>query len=112
MMYIHCIHYRYMNTAILNVRTDKKIKKQAMKVASDLGFSLSTLVNAYLRNLVRTKKVHFSDDVQLEPTPYTKRMIRIAQKEIKQGKVSPTFTNANDMIAWLNNPKQKYAHHS
>jgi addiction module RelB/DinJ family antitoxin len=97
-----------MNTAILNVRTDKKIKSQAMKVASNLGFSLSTLVNAYLRNLIRTKRVQFADDVELEPTPYLIRQIKKAEKEYKEGNVSPAFTNAHDALAWLNNPKRKY----
>jgi len=106
MMYIHCIHYRYMNTAILNVRTDKKIKKQAMKVASDLGFSLSTLVNAYLRNLVRTKKVHFSDDVQLEPTPYLIRQMKQSDKDIKNGNYI-SFDTPEKMRAFLDSIAKK-----
>jgi len=105
-MYIHCIHYRYMNTAILNVRTDKKIKKQAMKVASDLGFSLSTLVNAYLRNLVRTKKVHFSDDVQLEPTPYLIRQMKQSDKDIKNGNYI-SFDTPEKMRAFLDSIAKK-----
>jgi len=97
-----------MNTTMLTVRTDKKIKAEAMKVASRLGFSLSTLINAYLRNLIRTKRVHFADDVQLEPTPYLKRLFREADKDIENGNISPSFDNADDAIAWLNNPKRKY----
>lgn len=93
---------------MFTVRTDKKIKEQAMKVASNLGFSLSTLVNAYLRNLVRTKRVHFTDDVQLEPTPYLKRLFKQSEKDVKNGLVSPSFSNPDDAIAWLEDPKRKY----
>ncbi|KKT35348.1 MAG: hypothetical protein UW22_C0055G0009 [Candidatus Gottesmanbacteria bacterium GW2011_GWB1_44_11c] len=91
---------------MLTVRTDKKIKAQAMKIASGLGFSLSTLVNAYLRNLVRTKRVHFADDVQLEPTPYLKRILRQSDKDRKNGKYV-SFDTPEKAIAFLDSIAKK-----
>ena len=44
-----------MNTAVVNIKVDPKVKKQAKKVALELGFSLSALINAYLRQLIKTK---------------------------------------------------------
>ncbi len=89
-----------MNTAILTIRTEPAVKKQAQKVAESLGFSLSTLVNAYLRNFLKTKTVHFQENY--EPTPYLKRVIRQTEKDIKKGKnMSPMFDNAKDAVAWL-----------
>jgi len=79
-----------MNTAIVNVKVDPKIKKQAQKVAQTLGFSLSSLINAYLRQFVRDRTVGFSD-VRLELTPYAKRMLKQTQKDFKDGNVQ-TFT--------------------
>jgi addiction module RelB/DinJ family antitoxin len=75
-----------MNTAIVNVKVDPKIKKQAQKVAQTLGFSLSSLINAYLRQFVRDRTVGFSD-VRLELTPYAKRMLKESEAEIHSGKV-------------------------
>ena len=49
-----------MNTAVINIRTDLGLKSAAQKVAEELGFSISSLVNAYLKQLVKTKTVHFS----------------------------------------------------
>lgn len=87
-----------MNTAILNVRTEPTIKKQAQKVADTLGFSLSSLVNGFLRELIKTKTVRFSESY--EPTPYLKRAIAQARKEHKEGKFV-SFSNGKDAIDYL-----------
>ena len=96
-----------MNTAVVNVKVNPKIKKQAQKVAEDLGLSLSSVVNAYLRQLIKTRRVEFSD-VRLELTPWAKRMLRESEKDVKAGRVSPSFKNAKDAIAWLNDPIARY----
>ena len=38
---------------LLNVKTDKRLKRDAQRVARELGLPLSTIMNAYLRDLVR-----------------------------------------------------------
>lgn len=89
-----------MNTTFLNIRTDTTLKEQAAKIADDLGFSLSTLVNAYLKHFVKTKTVHFEE--KYEPTPHLKRSIKRTMEDIKTGKnLSPGFNNAKDAIAYL-----------
>ena len=55
-----------MNTAVINIKTDVRVKTQAKKIASELGFSLSALINGYLNQLIKTKVVHFS---ALDETP-------------------------------------------
>lgn len=98
-MFIHCLYFVHMNTALLTVRTDPTLKKTATKLAGSLGFTLSGLVNAYLRQFVKTKTVHFEENY--EPTPYLKRAIKQAEKDRLAGKGSPVFDNAKDAIAWL-----------
>ena len=44
---------------VINIKTDKKVKRNAQKVAEDLGFSLSAVINAYLKQFVRNKEVYF-----------------------------------------------------
>lgn len=97
-----------MNTTVVNFKTDAKIKKGAQAVAKDLGFSLSSLLNAYLRNLVRTRTVAFGDDVQLELTPWAKRVLKQSEKDTKAGFVSPEFSNVKDSLAWLDDPNARY----
>lgn len=89
-----------MNTTVVNFKTDAKIKRGAQAVARDLGFSLSSLLNAYLRNLVRTRLVAFTDDVRLEPTAYLKRALRQSEKDIKEGRVI-SFSPPSEALSYL-----------
>ena len=89
----------YMNTSVINIKTSPETKAKAQQVAKELGFSLSSLLNAYLKQLVKTKRVSFSLDE--EPSEYLIEAIKKAEEDIKKGKVSPSFTNAEDAIAWL-----------
>ena len=89
-----------MNDTVLTLRTNAKIKSDAAKIAASLGFSLSSLVNGYLRNFIKTKTIHFEESY--EPTPYLKRSIKKALIDIKAGKnMSPSLDTAKDTIAWL-----------
>ena len=97
-----------MNTAVVNFKIDSKIKKDAQAVVEGLGFSLSSVLTASLRKLIRTRTVEFSDDVHLELTPWAKRMLKQSEKDTKAGLVSPKFSNVKDSIAWLNDPNARY----
>ncbi len=45
-----------MNThTILNIKTDKKLKADAQKVAAELGVPLTTVMNSFLKQFVRDK---------------------------------------------------------
>ncbi len=90
-----------MNSALINIKTDPKIKKQAQKVAKNLGFSLSSLLNAYLRHFVETETVFFSSRYE-EPTQYLLDMVEESKKEIAKGEISPSFDTSKDAIKWLN----------
>jgi len=93
-----------MKDAIINIKTDINTKNKAKKVAKDLGFSLSSLANAYFKTLIKTKTVHFSVNPKEEPNEF---MIQ-ALKEAEADKTSPAFNNAEDAIKWLNNKNRKY----
>jgi len=96
-----------MNTAVINIKTNSQVKAKAQKVAEELGFSLSSLINGYLRHLVRTKTVHFNTSEK--PTEYLIQALKESERDIKAGRVSPGFDNTEDAIKWLNDPNAKYA---
>ena len=48
------------NTTIINIKTKQDLKADAQKIASDLGLSLSAIINSYLRQFVRNKAAYFS----------------------------------------------------
>jgi len=94
-------------TTVINVRTDAKIKSKAQEVVEKLGLNLSAVINAYLRQLIRTETVSFS--LSEEPTDYLLQALEESQKDIKKGFVSPAFDNAEEALKWLKDPKAKYA---
>ena len=94
------------NTVVVNTRVDFKVKTQAQKIAGELGFSLSSLFRAFLKQLIRRKTIYFS--ISEEPTDYLLKSLAEAEKDGKEGYVSPAFDNAEDAIEWLNDPNAKY----
>src|SRR5581483_9472934 len=97
--YALCIYFVHMNTAVINIKIDPKTKKKAQIVARELGLSLSAILNAYLTQLVRTKAVTFS--APEEPSDFLIQSLKESEKDKKSGRVSPSFTNAKNSIAWL-----------
>lgn len=87
-----------MKTAILNVKIDPKVKREAQKVANELGFSLSAIINASLKNLARSKTVSYS---LLEPTPLLKNAINSSRKDRTLGKSAGPFSSVKDLMKSL-----------
>ena len=88
-----------MNTAIINIKVNPKVKTQAQQVVEELGLSLSGVINAFLKQLVRTKSVSFT--VSEEPTTHMLQALKESEEDVKAGRVSPSFTNAKDAIGLL-----------
>ncbi len=84
----------YMNTqTILNIKTDKKLKANAQKVAGELGVPLSTVMNAFLKQFVRDKEITFSAN-EHRPTPYLIGLIEEARAEYESGNVEVLSADA------------------
>lgn len=88
-----------MNSVQINVRTDRETKIEAQKVASSLGLNLSRLINAYLKEIIRSKKVEFSTKRE-KPSPYLIRCIKEAEEDIKNGDYY-SFNNPKDAVKFL-----------
>ena len=88
-----------MNTSIINIKTHPEVKANAKRIASDLGFSLSALINGYLKQLVKTKTAHFSLSENI-PSEYMLNALKESEKDIKMGR-SRKFSNAKSAISFL-----------
>jgi DNA-damage-inducible protein J len=53
-----CIHMA--TTTNLNIRTDKDVKEQAEQIFSELGLSMTTAVNIFLRTTIRERGIPFT----------------------------------------------------
>lgn len=87
-----------MNTAVINIKIEPDIKKKAQQIAGDLGFSLSSLINGYLKQLIRSKRVNFS--LSEEPSDYLIQTLKESKEDIKAGRVI-SFKNSQDALGYL-----------
>jgi len=81
-------------TAILNVRTDAITKLAAQRAARSIGVSLSTVINAQLREFAAYPHI------ELIPNARTRHSIGAAKKEIKEGK-GKSFNSVEKLLADL-----------
>lgn len=94
-----------MEKTLINIKTDKILKTKAQKVAKDLGFPLGTIINAYLRNLVRERRVAFSAG----PTPNakTQKALEEIERDLDAGKNSYGPFTVDEAIEFLNRPDRE-----
>lgn len=91
----------YMKTAIITLKIDPKVKKEAKVFASSLGFSLSSLINGLLVDVVRTGEVSLGYDNRPEvPNARLARTLRESQADYKAGR-GYSFDNPKDAVAFL-----------
>lgn len=89
-----------MNKTIINIKTDLKIKVHAQKIAADLGLSLSGIINAYLKQLVRAKTIQFSLRHEEIPSDYLLSVLKESERDKKKGNMH-SFKTAKEAIAFL-----------
>lgn len=85
---------------VIHIRADKEVKKNAVEAAKELGLSLSDVINAALRNFIRTREVIFSNIPQM--TPELEKYLGKIEKDIKNNKnlVGP-FHSAKEANEYL-----------
>lgn len=91
-----------MSTTVMTLKTDKAIKGKAQKIAKSMGFSLGTLLNAFMRQIVREKEISFSAIRREQLRPEMQALLEEAERDLIEGKnISPAFDNAKDAVAYL-----------
>ncbi len=81
------------------IRMNPDMKEEAQEVADKLGFSLSTLIKAYVKQLIKTKHIEFS--LEEKPSQYLIDSIKRAERDIKEGNISPAFKTGKEAVQWL-----------
>ena len=87
-------------TTVIHVKANKEVKINAQKLAKELGLSLSDIINASLRNFIRTREIRFSHTPQM--TPELETLLDRVEKDVqKKQNISPKFKNARAAIDHL-----------
>ncbi|MEK9165312.1 MAG: type II toxin-antitoxin system RelB/DinJ family antitoxin [Patescibacteria group bacterium] len=89
---------------LLNIKIEPDFKREVQQVANELGFSISSLIRGFLKQLVREKQIDFS-----VPQTFNKRTQKILdeiEEDIRLDRnFSPAFTGAHEAIAYLKSSK-------
>lgn len=88
------------NTTVINIKTKKELKETAQGIASDLGLSLSAVLNGYLRQFVRNKAVYFSAAPQM--TQGLEDSLRSIEYDIQRNKnLSKAISSKKELKKYL-----------
>ena len=88
-----------MHSAVINIKTDPKLKQGVKKVAQELGLPVGTILNAYMRELVRERRVVFSAPPALNRR--TQRLLQGIDRDIKAGKNADGPFSPKEAAAYL-----------
>ncbi len=85
---------------VIHIKTDAEVKENAQRLASTLGLNLSDVINASLRNFIRTRKVIFSDTPVM--TMELEKILDKVEVDIKSRKnlIGP-FSDSPEMDKYL-----------
>jgi len=85
---------------VINIKTDKGVKQSAQRTAAKLGLSLSAVINAYLRQFIRNKEVHFS--IMPTMSPELEKLLGKIEFDIQRNRnISPTFSSKKEIKKYL-----------
>lgn len=90
-----------MNSTVINIKTDIKVKKEAQKIAADLGLSLSGAINGFLKQLIRNKAVLFTLN-ENTPSDYLLSSLKESEQERRAGNFH-AFKNNRAALNFLDN---------
>lgn len=87
-------------TITMNIRMDEDTRKKLKDFAGQVGIPATSLVNASIKQMLRTQQVILT--TTLEPTPYLEKIIKEAEADYKAGRdISGPFKTADEMITAL-----------
>jgi len=88
-----------MNRASILIKTDPKVKKKAQETAEEMGISLTSVINRYLKHFITTKSITFTAQDEV-PNQYMIDSLRQSEEEYRAGKTI-SFDNKNDVHSYL-----------
>ncbi len=84
----------------INLKIDPGVKKMAQKKAKDIGLSLSSVVNASLKQFANTGELHLYSSYKM--TPKLEKIVEKAREEYKKGKSFGPFSTVSELMDSLN----------
>ena len=88
-----------MSSTNLNIRTEKEVKEKADQIFSELGLSMTTAINIFLRTAIREHGIPFSLKLDI---PNEATVIAIEEgRRIASDKSTESYSNIDELKAAL-----------
>ncbi|MDQ5912433.1 MAG: hypothetical protein QG568_648 [Patescibacteria group bacterium] len=71
-------------TTMIHIKADPRVKDEVYLIIDEMGLTLSAVVNAFLKQLIRTREVSFSAGNAM--TPYMQKVIKDARSDVNRYK--------------------------
>ena len=84
---------------VITIKTDAATKKEAQALAKEMGLTLSSLINSFLKQVIVTRRIEL-----YAPEPVTAKLekaIKAAEENRCQGEISPGYDNIEDFLKAL-----------
>ncbi len=85
------------NTTNLNVRVDSTLKKESDMLFKDLGLNMSTAINMFLTQCVKTSSIPFNIS-EPKPSRQLKRALKEAERIAKHPERYKSYDNIDDLF--------------
>lgn len=85
------------NTTNLNVRVDAALKKESDMLFKDLGLNMSTAINMFLTQCVKTSSIPFNIS-EPKPSRQLKRALKEAERIAKRPERYKSYDNIDDLF--------------
>lgn len=69
---------------MIHIKADARVKREAQMIIDNMGLTLSGVINAFLRQLIRTREVRFNADDDMNP--YLEEVINRSRKDVNRYK--------------------------
>ena len=85
---------------ILNIKTEKELKQEAQGLASEFGMPLTTVINSFLRQFVRERRIVLEAEPRIKDNLMDK-WHSISTQANKKISTNKKFDNASALIKYL-----------
>ena len=88
-----------MNTASILIKTNPQLKAEAQKTAEEMGISLTSVINRYLKHFITTKTITFTIQDEI-PNEKMLSSLRQSEEQYKKGKAI-SFRSKKDLHSYM-----------
>ena len=88
-----------MNSASILIKTNPKVKAEAQRTAQEMGISLTSVINRYLKHFITTKSITFTAQDEI-PNQYMLDSLKQSEDDYQRGR-AVSFGSEKQVLSYL-----------